>query len=75
MMVPRTAPDLTAVARRSLEEATLLGELYGLDRALQRFDVDLACAAFWAVEDLRQAGHAELRRQHAKRRLQLVTSR
>jgi hypothetical protein len=68
------ADQLADHARRSLQEAAEVGEFFGLDRALDRFDVELACAAFWAVEDFRQAGHAELRRQHARRRLQLVTS-
>jgi len=77
-MVPQpnsVAPDLAAIARRSLEEASEVGESYGLDRAIQRFDLVLNCATFWAVDELCRAGHAELRRQDRKRRLQLVTSR
>jgi len=67
--------ELTAIAGRSLEEAAEIGESYGLEQALKRFDGDLSWAAFGIIEDLRQAGHAELRRKLAKRHLQLVSRR
>jgi hypothetical protein len=65
-------PDLADIARRSLEEAALIGEHFGLDRAIARFDVDMMCAAYWAVDELREAGRTELRRQDRRRRFQVV---
>jgi len=77
-MVPRTnaaTPDLAAVARAALDDAAEVGECFGLEQALKRFDGNLSWASFAIIEDLRQAGHAELRRQHARRRLHLVSRR
>jgi hypothetical protein len=66
------APDLADIARQSLEEAAVIAECFGLDRAIARFDVDMMCAAYWAVNELREAGRAELRRQDRRRRFQVV---
>ena len=62
-------PDTTfeAIAARVLSEAIEIADRFGIDRALQKFDGELQCAVFWAVEDFRRAGHAELRRRHLER--------
>jgi len=70
-----TGPDLADIARRSLEEAAVIAECFGLDRAIARFDVDMMCAAYWAVDELREAGRTELRRPDRRRRFQVVKGR
>src|SRR5665811_872476 len=56
-MVPRTnaaTPDLAAVARAALDDAAEVGECFGLEQALKRFDGNLSWASFAIIEDLRQ---------------------
>ena len=67
--------ELGRGALRRAEDAAEVGECFGLEQALKRFDGNLSWAAFAVIEDLRQAGHVELRRKFAKRHLQLVSRR